>query len=323
MVLHKSAALHEVVSGLDLNNSGTLEANEVKSIFEKTPRINGNGSPYSGTDPTFKFLDKIFIVNKADYDLARGLTQGYGEGVLILPNSRFSNSGALLKVFATGANTLAGTTTNFGKTISANGIGLAGFISSGLSLPVGGRWSPSPVNDAPTHELEYPTGSDLSNRIQSSGGFDALVSRIIQKNKAVILAAVAQPNHLLQYATLNGVVDQNVAFKTTDPGSDVHYALGTCKFEGSIRVLARSVAGFPNALDVTQVELTGSFVDLYDFSFQPLTIAGGVVNTRNCAMTQVGHSTLAPRTPTPDAGRVFFTRVKLATGPVSFPLGFP
>jgi hypothetical protein len=49
--------LYEVIAGVDDNSNGTLETAEVKTIFQKTPAVNANGSVYTKSTA---LLDKIW-----------------------------------------------------------------------------------------------------------------------------------------------------------------------------------------------------------------------------------------------------------------------
>ena len=110
--------------------------------------------------------------------------------------------------------------------------------------------------------------------------------------------------------TLNGIVDKEVAFGDTDKGSDTHYLLGKCRFEGSLEVSVRAI---PGGHEVAQINCSGSLSDLYDYSWPRLKIAKGAIDTQNATIAKAGHATLGSVT-IPDAGRIFLTRVNFGTG---------
>jgi hypothetical protein len=306
--------LHEVVVGQDTNGNGTLEVGEVKAIFEKTPRLDVSGGAYSGADTTFKFLDRIIVITESDFSSARDLTQGYSlipDPLINLPgtpNLIFPTTKALLKAFSTGANTIPGTTTDFGILVSANGIGIPGSPAQSLSLPLGARWNSS--NEASTHRIVYANGSAISEKIKSSQTLKLLIGRIIYNNKASLAAAATTASPNFTTVTLNGIIDKDVSFGDKDPRSDAHYTLGKCRFEGSLEVSLRAI---PGGYEVAQVNCSGSFNDLYDYSWPGIQIAGGIIDTKNATITQAGHATLTSAT-IPDAGRIFFTKVNVGTG---------
>jgi Bacterial TSP3 repeat len=299
--------LHEVVSGQDTNGNGILETAEVKSVFEKTPRLNVNGNPYSGADTTFKFLDKIVVVTGPDFVAARNTTEGYST----LPGvtSFYPNYGALLNAFANGDSLIAGAATEFGIPINSS-VGLDS--TSGLALPLGVRWNAS--NEGSLHRIVYANGSDLSNKIRDSSAIRCMYGRLIWRYQAGIFAA-ATPT--FSTVTINEVEDDEVDFSSILP-SDAFLVFGKCKFSGTLQVSMRS---FPGGFEVAQVNCIGSFTDLYDFQWPGPKFLGGLVDTKNCMITQTGHASLATA-PKPDAGMIFYTKVNLITGFVSYSENF-
>ena len=69
--------LYEIVVGYDTDKDGRLDPSEAKDVFQKTPKINKNGTPYSGGDPTYALMDKILIATRSDYKWARFYTHAY------------------------------------------------------------------------------------------------------------------------------------------------------------------------------------------------------------------------------------------------------
>jgi hypothetical protein len=294
--------LHEVVSGFDQNSNGILEPAEVKNIFEQTPRLNVDGTAYV---KDLSQLDKFFVVTKSDFDAARAVTESYG-GV---PYAGFlPSSSELINAFATGANTINGTTTDIPVPVSANGIGLSGSI--GLSLPLGGRWDAS--NQIASHRIVFPDASGLSDLIEQSDAIVAMYKRIITKNKTAILAA-ASPG-FTSY-TISGITDDNLNFEKD--ARDIRYSIGKCKFTGELILSMRAV---PGGLEVGQLRCNGSFSDLYDFGWPGGMIKASfgvfeiTIDKGNATKTQAGYASLATA-PTPEAGRVFFVKVNVATSP--------
>jgi hypothetical protein len=297
---------HEIVSGQDLNGNGTLETSEVKSIFEKTPRLKVGGAPYDGNDTTFKHLDKFYVVTQNDFFFGKTECQTYGSTAVPF----YPNAAEILYAFANGADSVPSANTEYNIPLNANAIGSTG--ANGLSLPLGARWDSS--NQALTHRLVYPStipnsGSSpfiLSNRVLLSNTMRAMLSRVVSKNKASITAAAT--SNFSNY-TLTGVVDNDLAFKKYDPGSDVFYTLGNCKFIGDIVVRMRAV---PGGFEVSKLSIYGSIYDLYDFALSVGNVSFGpiVVNLDNASTTQAGMATLNGNQ-TPNTGRVFYTKVDI------------
>ena len=161
--------LYEIVAGVDDNSDGTLETAEVDTIFQKTPKVNADGSPYT---KSIALLDKIYIVTANDYGTARATTEGYGGFPY---NVGLPNAAKLITAFATGSKSINGATTVYGNSISANGIGTP--AARGLSLPLGAKWNGA--NEAETHLFDFPDGSDLSEQIKESKTLKLLISRLI------------------------------------------------------------------------------------------------------------------------------------------------
>jgi hypothetical protein len=292
--------LYEIVAGVDENSNGTLETGEVKTIFEKTPRVNVDGSLFTGS---VAFLDKIRIVTVNDYAAARNAAESYGG----LPyRIKLPIASALLSAFATGSKTIQdiGPTT-YGHVVSANGIGTP--IARGLSLPLGAVWDSS--NLATTHRFNFPNGSDLSEVIKSSKTIRKLISRLISNNSTTLLA-LSQEDVWTTHTLINRE-DNNVDFGKGDPRTDMAYSIGKCNYRGDLEVeIIANTTGF----QVRYAKLTGSFDDLYDFSWPggDLTVAGiPLINVGNATKTQAGHCTLTNPTH-PEAGKIFLTRISIS-----------
>ena len=292
--------LYEIIAGVDDNSNGSLETAEVKTIFQKTPKVNANGSPYSGKDTTFSQLDKIRIVTANDYGAARAATEGYGG----LPyNTVLPNAAKLITAFATGSKSIPGTDpTTFVNYIGANGIGTPS--ARGLSLPLGAKWDNA--NEAETHLFDFPDGSDLSEKIKQSNTIKLLISRLISSNKAEILG-FAQTGFWITHILVD-VEDENVDFKKDGSRSDMAVSLGKCRFRGNLEV---EMTAAPSGFQVRYVKLSGVFIDLYDFSWPGgnIEVVGiPIIDVGNATKTQAGHATLTAA-PHLDGGRIFYTRV--------------
>ncbi len=289
------ARLYEIVAGVDENSNGTLETGEVKTIFQKTPKVKTDGTPFTGS---VAFLDKIRIVTVNDYGAARAATESYGG---ITYSALLPNAAKLISAFATGSKSIPGTSpTTFGNFITANGIGTPAAL--GLSLPLGATWDNS--NEASTHLFDFPDGSPLSEEIKSSTSMQSLIRRLISSNKSEILG-FAQTGFWATHILVD-VEDGNVdfgEFKYTD----MSLSIGKCKFRGNLEV---EMIPAPGGFQVRYAKVSGVFIDLYDFSWPggAINLFGVSIDVGNATKTQAGHATLTSATH-PDAGRIFYTRV--------------
>ena len=289
--------LYEIIAGVDDNSNGTLEAGEVKTTFQKTPKVKVDGSPYSDS---VAFLDKVRIVTTNDYADARAVTEGYGG----LPFSvLLPNASKLISAFATGSTSIPGTDpTIFGNFITANDIGTP--AARGLALPLGAKWDSA--NEASTHVFDFPDGSNLSEQIKESKTIQLLIRRLISSNKAEIVG-FAQTGFWISH-TLFDLEDQNVNFEVDGKKNDIAVSIGKCRFQGNLEV---EMIPVPGGFSVRYVKLRGAFIDLYDYSWPGGTIdvAGiPIIEIGNATKTQAGHATLTAA-PHPNAGRIFYTRV--------------
>ncbi len=287
--------LYEIVAGVDDNSNGTLETGEVKTIFEKTPRVNTDGTAFTGS---VAFLDKIRIVTVNDYSVARAATEGFGG----LPYSlRLPIASKLITAFSTGSKIIDGAgPTTYGHVVSANGIGTP--AARGLSLPLGATWDSN--NQATTHRFNFPDGSDLSKEIKASKTMTSLIKRLIVQNRAE-LQSVSVVGSWTYHVILN-LEDKQVDFDE-DAKTDMAYGIGKCNFKGSLEVETTLI---PGGLEVRFAKINGEFDDLYDFSWpgKVLKAFGFTVNSGEATKTQAGNATL-PGPPHPEAGKIFYTKV--------------
>ncbi len=298
--------MYEVVSGVDVNADGILQSTEVRLTFQRTPKLDVDGGSYSGSDTTFKLLDKIYVVTQNDFAAARNATESYGG----LPYSLGAGTAAkLISAFATGSVTISGATAEFNENVTAIGIGTP--AAQGLSLPLGAVWDAA--NQANTHRFVFDFGSDLSEKIRLSDAIEPIIKRLISKHRTEI-AAAAQTDW--STVTINDVTDENIDFRKSDPLSEMRIAIGKCEFLGTIQVSMRTNS---DGFETAEVNLAGSFIDLYDFAWPGGTVGifPAEIEVGNATKTQAGHASLTNATH-PNAGRVFYTKTKVGTGFVSF-----
>jgi hypothetical protein len=171
------------------------------------------------------------------------------------------------------------------------------------SHPVGGRWNSS--NQTTTYRIVMPALSDLALEVLESNGFTQMCWRAIRDTKDFLKSRATD-----QWTNVPiSINDSRINFAESDPRSDVHGSLGQCTFVGTLIVsIRRNALG---SFDVGKVSCSGDFNDLYDWSYWAQDIGGGFIGSpQNYSRVQAGHATLAPSI-YPEAGRVFFTQVKI------------
>jgi hypothetical protein len=295
--------IYDVVAGYDANSNAILDPSEVTIVFQKTPKIDPNGDPYSGGDTTYAFLDKILIVTKDDYVSARTWTQSYDTTLgLFLPTGT-----ALMGMFATGATSAPGvSSTEWGQLLDANVIP----STQGLSHPLGAKWNTS--NEAHTFKMVFPFTSPIAGDLHQSTGIVILRDRLIDAIKGQLLpiaTATKQTSAPIPFS------DDKINFEGSDFRTDLHLALGKCRAEGTITVIY-SLTFDGSKLFIHESKIDGYVTDLYDWAYGTtlvLPILGQIDLTKDAARTQAGHATLTDPG-TPNAGRVFFTNVEIKTG---------
>ena len=295
--------VYELVAGYDANSNAVLDSSEAAIIFQKTPKINSDGKPYSGRDSTYALLDKILIVTKDDYVSARTWTQSYSTTLQIT----HPTGSDLMGMFATGATSVPGvSSTVTGQILDANVIP----SPQGLSHPLGAKWNT--FNKANTFKIVFPATSTIAEDLHSSRGMLVLRERLINGIKGQLL-----PTATAKKVTSTPIPfsDDKINFERSDLRSDLHLALGKCRANGTITVkYSSSIDG--SKLHIHEYKIDGHVTDLYDWAYGTslvLPVLGQIDLTKDAARTQAGHATLTSLA-TPDAGRVFFTNVEIKTG---------
>lgn len=274
--------MYEVVAGYDANQNNALEAAEVIAIFRKTPATKRNGK---AATEGLEQLDKILVVTQDQYDISRA--------GLLLGSITPGYTGNLLGAFLNGSSTVSGAVTTVGVPLSS--------ADSRLTHRVGAIWDQN--CEAAAHRFTFTDGSAASDDFEASVGLLNAVEDAIINNIATLLATGQQTVTTSQPFAMSN--EQDLA--ATD-GIKLGKAFGFVPIIGSVVIQYSKVA--PDRIVVTAFQATGSFDDLYDFSYQPrktaLVLAGGF--SRPASVVQAGFATLSPLgTP---GGRVFFTRLE-------------
>jgi hypothetical protein len=216
--------------------------------------------------------------------------------------------------FARGASTITGSSPpEFGVLLDASTIP----SPQGLSHPLGGKWNAA--KQTTTHRLVLPNGSDLSEDVVDSDGLEDMYERALWNHRATIAAGATASWGVVKIT----FSDKDIDFSVSDTNRQVHAALGKCEFVGSLEVSCKLKAG--GGFDVGALNCDGEMVDLYDFSYgaPKVTVAGvDIADPKEGARTQAGFATLASA-PWPDAGGVFFTKVKFGTDWFNYTGSYP
>lgn len=300
---------YEIVAGYDMNVNGKLDPADVSIVFQKTPKTNEDGTPYTVPkgetgDPNFDWIDRIIVVTEEDFRKARSITESY-------PKYMPPTAAKLLAAFATGANEVTvppvDDDDDYIKCKTESDV-LLKPTEKGLSHPLGAKWNAA--NEANTHRIVMPKTSRLALHVYNSNAMKAFYNRILDKQENQTLLRTAATDDWLT-ANLLVPLDDQISFGDTDKTSDPHLSLGKCNFSGNLEVSYRARNG---VIEIGKIKCTGQVDDLYDFAYASGVpgSGGAFVDLRNAARTQAGYASLTGP-PWPDAGRVFFTRVEIDT----------
>lgn len=284
------SAKYEIVGGYDANSNGVLDNSEATIVFEKTPRTDANGDPYSGSDTTFAGLDKFRIIPVDEFIAARDQVRSWG----LLPGT--DQAGDLLVAFANGSTVCEDTTTSSGYSISSS--------TAGLTHPLGGKWNLS--NQDTTHKFTFPNTSWCAIDVRNSTALELITDSICSAHKAELLASATNEFQSSAWYPFSYSVD---FIATEAPPEIFGYPLGINELglsfgkvtiSGQAKILYKKQDA--SHILVNSVEVNGSFDDIYDFAF------GSGEKPRTAAKVQAGHATLS--TIALPSGKVFYTRVE-------------
>jgi hypothetical protein len=167
----------------------------------------------------------------------------------------------------------------------------ATIAAAALTHPLGAQWTAS--CDAQTRRYTYAEGSGVSDAVETTGTVEDGLRTNLDQHQAEV------QNYFTQNPTVNEHTFgpwtwaiNNVEFGEVAHLS-LHFAFGHVSIAGTVSVTVRR-----SDLEVTSIQYTGSFDDIYDFDYNgpPPSIHGATV--------QAGFPTLGT------GGRVFWTRVE-------------
>ncbi len=301
---------YEIVAGYDMNANGKLDPADVSIIFQKTPRTNEDGTPYSVAkgekgDPDFVSIDRVIVVSEDDFIEARTSTFGYG--ILLTDTANrlllsFAGGYRMTKVLKSGGSGAeVACVTEPDILIKSN--------EKGLSHPLGERWKPT--NEHTTYRTIITSDALLASTARKTNALNTLYKNTIAKKENQDHLWTTATSNLLT-AALPIPLNDEISFQNTDRYSDAHLSLGKCSFSGKLEVRYRVVTG---VLEIEKIKVTGQIDDIYDFGWGSKVpgFLGNVFNLRNPTRVQAGHASLA-KVPFGNSGKVFFTRVMIDSG---------
>lgn len=281
--------LYEVVAGYDSNGNGTLEAAEISLTFDKTPNVDS-----SPPHDKFRAVTKQFFVDSCN--MVENASNVPGTGI----------AGELLNSFITGNAVPGATVSTF--TLRSN--------EPGLTHPLGAVWSSANTAIAPQNTFQE--GTDTSDKVEQSEFVSKLLDAKIESQKAEISTYfVLHPNETYHDFTFSYSGSDD--FNTTDPGvlfSELGKAFGKVTISGEITARCQIVGTADlHTFNVIQMGYSGSFEDVYDFTYYGGASYYGPAMQAACAQT--GYATLAAASR--PSGRVFKNRVEFQSN--ANPLG--
>jgi len=279
---------YDIVAGYDANANSKLDDSEAVVVFKKTPLTTSKGA--AGSDPD-GILDKVIIVDQDQFSSSKSTLNTYSNA----PGSEYA--GDLIGAFGKGSKTVPNSTIAYQITISSR--------EPGLSHPVGAKWNAS--NQDSTYRFTFADGSPASNNTESSNALKQIVQKVIADNKASMIAAYTGTPEWPVSPYYDFSESKELGKTDPDPWglSELGFAFGKVTLKGKLRVSYKKTGAA--SIEVGDVEVIGTFDDLYDFQYQKEEKA------KNASMVQAGHATLAPGAE-PDSGKIFFTRVEFNTG---------
>jgi hypothetical protein len=282
---------YEVIAGYDFNSNGTLDANEVITVFSKTPKTDSHGDPVT---KSLDLLDKLIIVTESDFETAKSRIGNW----LIVGNVTFGFAADLLDAFANGKTNVPNAMTTFGVPISSS--------SPGLSHKVGAKWNAN-CEDT-TYRFTYTNGSPASIAVRDSAGMTNVLDQVVRASLGDLLASGSP----LFVSSTNIPISTGVDFIKTDKISKVGFAFGKVTFNGTMTL--DYFISAPGEVTITRFLFDGSFDDTYDYAYlgKPLNFVIVSIDPKEPARVQAGHATLS--TPAMPSGKVFFIHLDLNTG---------
>jgi hypothetical protein len=235
------------------------------------------------SEVTDVMTDQLMLLTQGDYNYSRGVlnTGAFFPGV----------GGDLLDAFIDDALPPGANSTP------------ASITAAALTHPIGAHWTAS--CDAQTRRYTYAEGSTVSDAVETTGTVeDGLRTNLDQHQTEV-------QNYFTQNPTVNEHTFgpwtwaiNNVEFGVIAHPS-LHFAFGHVNIAGTVSVTVRR-----SDLEVTSIQYTGSFDDIYDFAYN------GVYPSIHGATVQAGFQTLGT------GGRVFWTRVEFERQTTGFDYDF-
>lgn len=276
---------YEVVAGIDHNENGALDSAEVESVFEKTPNTNAKGIEQNSKS---RYIDKIIVVNENQFLASKSEIIGYSVWGT-------DYAGDLIKAFGRGERTVPESSLSEPFTVSS--------ASYGLSHKVGAKWDAS-CEDM-TYKLTFIEGTEASNDFEESEALSQIIDSVIQNNLDSLIISASGSSWVESSA--KSFSEEKDFNKTEDVigFNELGLSFGKVTIPGQLVVIYRKTA--PNSIEVSQVNVAGSFDDLYDFQY-----GGTDIRPKHAAAVQAGHATLSSSAV--PSGKIHFTRLEFSTG---------
>lgn len=281
---YEGREIYEIVGGVDLDGDRQLDNSEATMVFEKTPRTDAHGNPATAG---LEYLDKIIVVTESQF-------QNSKDYIIGLNQLGTDYAGDLIETFGRGSTVVheAGLVPN--QVIST--------ATPGLSHHIGAKWDSNCADT--TYRFRFGDGTEASDDVEDSTALSQVVDSVIHANLEALLVAGSADWHESSAITFSESKDFFVTEKPLIGINELGNAFGKVNITGELRIKCRTTSA--STLEVSQVNIIGSFDDLYDFAY------GGGDRARQASLVQAGHATLS--TSTEPSGKLFFTRVEFATG---------
>ena len=270
--------VYEVVAGVDGNANGILDKSEAAVVFAKTPKG-------TATAAQLTQRDKIIVVTPSRVTAAK-IALYFGGNI-----GGTGYAGDILEAFVLGATNVATATTTFGVPLDST--------HPSLSHPVGALWNAA--CQTTTVRFTFPDGVQASNDFEASQALLNIISNTVTANLSSLLASGTSTFTNSSSLPFSIFIDFG-ATETAFGFNKLKDAFGRVTVNGSLQVTYRKTGA--TSIEVSDVNVSGSFDDLYDFDYHAGTLSlwGSLI--------QAGHATIS----TPPSGKIFFTRLEFNTG---------
>lgn len=177
-------------------------------------------------------------------------------------------------------------------------------LKKSLSYNVGVDFSA--LNSGTIRNYFFGATSNLADDVRNSDAFDRVITEVLEKNRATILMQYPDKNeHILSLPANLEFPDPDETPTIGELDRDLFYTFHGVSFkEASLAVKVRCMNG---NLQLSELNMTGSLIDLYDFDYTPDLEKMVLGPIDRMAIIQAGYGTLG------DGGGIFRTEVNLSS----------